>query len=86
MIPLARHIAEKVHAYTRTYGEGRTSTRVKDLVDIILVALCSSFQGDDFHKALATTLISAAIWLGCYLVISSDWLSFRHGWLALPAD
>ncbi len=38
------------------------------------------------RKALATTLISAAIWLGCYLVISSDWLSFRHGWLALPAD
>ncbi|MBI2403732.1 MAG: hypothetical protein HYV20_13555 [Gemmatimonadetes bacterium] len=36
MIPLARHVAEKVHAYARTYGEGRASTRVKDLVDLVL--------------------------------------------------
>lgn len=35
-------------------------------------------------KAIATTLISALIWLACFLVIRSDWLSFRHGWLALP--
>ena len=38
------------------------------------------------RKAVATTLISGVIWLGCYAVISSDWLSFRHGWLALPDD
>ncbi|MBI2537297.1 MAG: nucleotidyl transferase AbiEii/AbiGii toxin family protein [Gemmatimonadetes bacterium] len=36
VIPLARHVAEKVHAYARTYGEGRASTRVKDLVDLVL--------------------------------------------------
>ena len=38
------------------------------------------------RKVLATTLISAVVWLGCYAVISSDWLSFRHGWLALPDE
>ncbi len=38
------------------------------------------------RKVLITTLVAAAIWGGCYLVIRSDWLSFRHGWLALPAD
>ncbi len=38
------------------------------------------------RKVMATTAISAVIWLGCYAVISSDWLSFRHGWLALPDD
>jgi hypothetical protein len=34
-------------------------------------------------KALATTLIAALIWFGAYLLITSDWLSFRHGWLML---
>ena len=33
-LPLPQHVAEKVHAYTRTYGEtARPSTRPKDLVD-----------------------------------------------------
>jgi predicted secreted protein len=36
-------------------------------------------------KLLATTLVSAVIWGLCYLVITSDWLSFRSGWLALSA-
>lgn len=35
-------------------------------------------------KALATTVIAALIWLGCYFVISGGWISFRSGWLALP--
>jgi len=38
-IPLAYHVAEKVHAYTRSYSaEGRESTPVKDLVDLVLIA------------------------------------------------
>jgi predicted secreted protein len=36
------------------------------------------------RKAIATTLISGVIWLACYALISSEWLSFRRGWLALP--
>ena len=38
-LPLSQHLAEKVHAYTRTYGAtARRSTRPKDLVDILLIA------------------------------------------------
>ncbi len=38
-IPLTYHVAEKVHAYTRHYGtDGRTSTRVKDLIDLVLIS------------------------------------------------
>ena len=37
-------------------------------------------------KLLVTTLVSAVIWGLCDLVIISNWLSFRSGWLALPAD
>jgi predicted secreted protein len=38
------------------------------------------------RKLLATTLVAAVIWLGFYAVITSSWLSFRTGWLALPND
>jgi hypothetical protein len=38
-IPIVQHVAEKLHAYTRRYGRrGVTSTRVKDLVDLVLIA------------------------------------------------
>ncbi len=38
------------------------------------------------RKALITTLLAAVIWFGADLLITSDWLSFRHGWLAMPDD
>ena len=36
-LPLERHVAEKVHAYTRSYAGGRPSTRVKDLIDLVMM-------------------------------------------------
>jgi hypothetical protein len=36
LIPLERQVAEKLHAYTRTYGSGGT-TRARDLVDLMLI-------------------------------------------------
>jgi predicted secreted protein len=38
------------------------------------------------RKAIITTLVAAVIWVGCYLLIRSDWISFRSGWWALPND
>ena len=35
------------------------------------------------RKVLLTTAISAVIWVGLEVVIRSDYLSFRHGWLAM---
>jgi predicted secreted protein len=35
---------------------------------------------------LITTLASAVVWIGCDVLISSDWLSFRHGMLAFHPD
>ncbi len=37
VLPLDQHVAEKVHAYTRTYGQGQRSSRAKDLVDLVHV-------------------------------------------------
>jgi len=36
------------------------------------------------RKLLMTTLAAAVIWVGIYLVIESDWLSFRTGLFAMP--
>jgi hypothetical protein len=53
VIPLAQHIAEKVHAYTRQYGpDGRQSTRVKDLVDLVLIQANATLIAGDVRSAL----------------------------------
>jgi hypothetical protein len=55
-IRLEQHVAEKIHAYTRLYGlTGHPSTRVKDLVDLILVSTYQSLQAGRLRKALRTT-------------------------------
>ncbi len=38
------------------------------------------------RKAIATTIVAAIIWIGAYLLITSPYLSFRHGWLAPPPE
>jgi hypothetical protein len=51
-VPLARHIAEKVHAYTRTYGGAQQpSTRPKDLIDILLIAGVGPIAAADLREA-----------------------------------
>ncbi len=55
-LPLAQHLAEKLHAYTRKYGpSGRDSTRPKDLVDILLMARSESLAAADLRTALEAT-------------------------------
>jgi predicted secreted protein len=36
------------------------------------------------RKVIATTLVAGVVWAGAYLLISSDWMSFRHGYFAMP--
>jgi len=38
------------------------------------------------RKLLMNTLVSLVIWGACVAVITSGWLSFRSGLLALPQD
>lgn len=60
-IPLAQHLAEKVHAYTRTYGDvARPSTRPKDLVDILLIADSQALDAAVLRGALMDTFESRA--------------------------
>lgn len=50
-IPAEQHIAEKLHAYTRTYASG-SSSRVKDLVDLVLIALHRHVDAERLSRAL----------------------------------
>ncbi|MDT8899563.1 nucleotidyl transferase AbiEii/AbiGii toxin family protein (plasmid) [Thermanaerothrix sp. 4228-RoL] len=52
--PVSQQIAEKVHALTRPYATGGSS-RVKDAVDILLLAGQSHLRREDLFQALAVT-------------------------------
>jgi hypothetical protein len=51
-IPLELQVAEKLHAYTQTYEGGRSSTRVKDLVDLALIAELSSLDAATLRREI----------------------------------
>jgi predicted nucleotidyltransferase component of viral defense system len=60
-IPIPQHLAEKVHAYTRTYGQSRKpSTRPKDLVDILLIERSATINADDLRHALESIFAERA--------------------------
>lgn len=60
-LPLPQHVAEKVHAYTRTYGEAASaSTRVKDLVDLVLIASSEAIAAGALRRALEETFTTRA--------------------------
>jgi predicted nucleotidyltransferase component of viral defense system len=51
LIPVARQVAEKLHAYTRVY-KGRGTTRAKDLVDLLLVLRYERVEVDLLQEAI----------------------------------
>jgi hypothetical protein len=52
--PLTQQVAEKVHAYTRPRATGEAS-RVKDMVDILLIAELRQMDGQALAQALQAT-------------------------------
>lgn len=55
-LPLELQVAEKLHAYTRGYGiEGAGSTRVKDIVDLALVASTARLGAARLRRAVSET-------------------------------
>lgn len=56
VISLEQHVAEKLHAYTGSFGhDERKSTRVKDLVDLVLIGELTEIDAERLREALATT-------------------------------
>jgi len=54
-VPIEQHVAEKVHAYTRMYAGDRRSSRVKDLIDLVLIRSAIAFEADRIQGALRAT-------------------------------
>ena len=52
--PITQQIAEKLHAYSQTYRSG-SSSRVKDFVDLLLLAELGDFNNSELEKAIAAT-------------------------------
>lgn len=84
VLPLEQHVAEKVHAYTRIY-HGQPSTRVKDLVDLVLVrqfmtldaarlraALVGTFEGRGQHAPPESLPQPPAVWAVSYRKLAGD--------------
>lgn len=57
-LPLEEHVAEKVHAYTRTYSDTANSTRVKDLVDLVVVGSFATMDAARLQAGLRKTFDS----------------------------
>jgi hypothetical protein len=55
--PLAQQLAEKVHAFTRRYGSGEAS-RVRDLIDILLIGQMCDFPIEALRDALTSTFVA----------------------------
>ena len=56
VISLEQHVAEKLHAYTGTFGQdARESTRVKDLIDLVLIGESAEIDAERLYQALTTT-------------------------------
>jgi predicted nucleotidyltransferase component of viral defense system len=61
VIALEQHIAEKVHAYTAAYGpQHEQSTRIKDLIDLLLIANLAAPHADRLRDSLEATFHNRA--------------------------
>lgn len=55
-LPTTAHVAEKLHAYTRRYGpDDAPSSRPKDLIDLVLLAMYEPFVAQELHSAIEET-------------------------------
>lgn len=53
-LAVEQHLAEKLHAYTRVYAGDRPSSRVKDLVDTVVIARTTAVDGDRLIEAVTS--------------------------------
>jgi Nucleotidyl transferase AbiEii toxin, Type IV TA system len=53
-LPIAQHLAEKVHAFTRRYASG-SSSRVKDLIDMVLIVSLGAIESRALRQAIEAT-------------------------------
>ncbi len=53
-LAVEQHLAEKLHAYSRVYSGAQPSSRVKNLVDVVVIARTTSVDGDRLTEAVTS--------------------------------
>jgi hypothetical protein len=53
-LAVEQHLAEKLHAFSRVYAGDQPSSRVKDLVDVVVIARTTSVDGDWLTEAVTS--------------------------------
>lgn len=51
-VAIEQHVAEKLHAYTRTYAGNAPSSRIKDLVDLAVIASTTPIDAGQLRRAI----------------------------------
>ncbi len=51
--PVPQHLAEKLHAYT--LPRGQENTRVRDLVDLVVIAATEAVEADQLSRSVEAT-------------------------------
>jgi predicted nucleotidyltransferase component of viral defense system len=59
-VPLERQIAEKLHAFTRRYGNDQPSSRARDMIDIVLMSELASFEFDRLRDVIVSLFAARA--------------------------
>ncbi|MGQ0717919.1 MAG: nucleotidyl transferase AbiEii/AbiGii toxin family protein [Pseudonocardiales bacterium] len=54
-LPLETQVAEKLHAYTRSYADAQPSSRTKDLVDLVLISELANLDATSLQRAIQET-------------------------------
>ena len=57
-LSLEQHVAEKVHAYTRRYVGGMMSSRVKDLIDLVMISSLFALNAERLRQVLKAIFIA----------------------------
>ncbi len=55
VLPIEVHLAEKLHAYARSYSSDRPSSRVKGLIDMVLIAQSIELNAHRCYSAIQYT-------------------------------
>jgi hypothetical protein len=85
LIPLEQHLAEKLHAYARVFPASRENTRVKDLVDIVLISRLGNVRATALRDSIDSTFESRSndsppkhlppppkVWLSSYGTLATE--------------
>jgi hypothetical protein len=59
-VPLERQIAEKLHAFTRRYGNDQPSSRARDMIDIVLMSELASFGFEPLRDVIVRLFAARA--------------------------